>query len=416
MRALTRRMALAAAVLAIAGCSGVGPGAGDAGPLELRIGVLAPLSGPNAAAGKEALRGAQLAAELITDGALDESALGAFPRGLRVTIVAGNTEDDPEEGAKQAARLVAEEGVVALVGAGTPAVMDTASQRAERLEVPFVGVDANADFLTERGLAWFFRTSPTARGMAESLYSVLLQEAGGGGAAPRTVAVLYQDDPEARAAAALLGELAGEGGFELGVNIMVSSNADLDGAVAQTLAASPAAVFLVADTPAGARRLIELFRRAGSDPPAVLGFGAGFGDATFQASGRDAAGLLYTTSWSPRVADRNPAARLVTRTYQERQHQSMTEPAAGAFTAVQVLAQAVGRAGVTTPAALRASLLGLDIPGRSTIMPWEGIRFDATGQNTRATGVVHQRFRDGTRVVFPSGVRDGAALPPDQAG
>jgi branched-chain amino acid transport system substrate-binding protein len=414
MRALSRRMALATVVLTIAGCTAVGFGGRDAGPLELRIGVLAPLSGPNAAIGTDAVRGAKLAAELISDSSLS-AGVGEFPSGLRVTVVAGNTRDNLEEGVRQVTRLVSEEGVTALIGAGAPAVIEAASQRAERLEVPFVSGGTTADFLTERGLAWFFRTAPSARAMAESLYSVLLGGASRPGAAERAVAVLHQDSPESRTGAALLAEMAVEGGFEVSESVEVGRTTGLNSVVAQTLAGNPGGVFLVADTPATARRLVGPFRGAGKGSPVILGFGSGFSDTTFR-SGRDAGGVLYTSFWSPRIAERSPIARAAARSYWEQHRQAMTESAAGAFTAVHGLAEAVTRAGATTPAAVRAALLGLDIPGRSTIMPWEGIRFDATGQNTRAIGIVQQRVRNGTRIVFPAGLRDGAPLPPSRVG
>jgi branched-chain amino acid transport system substrate-binding protein len=58
-------------------------------------------------------------------------------------------------------------------------------------------------------------------------------------------------------------------------------------------------------------------------------------------------------------------------------------------------------AGSIEPDRVRAALLNLDIPGRDTIMPWNGVRFDATHQNTGATAVVEQVDSDALRVVFP---------------
>jgi branched-chain amino acid transport system substrate-binding protein len=51
---------------------------------------------------------------------------------------------------------------------------------------------------------------------------------------------------------------------------------------------------------------------------------------------------------------------------------------------------------------VRAALLNLDIPGRETIMPWSGVRFDASRQNAAANGVVEQRVGQTFRVVFPN--------------
>jgi branched-chain amino acid transport system substrate-binding protein len=79
----------------------------------------------------------------------------------------------------------------------------------------------------------------------------------------------------------------------------------------------------------------------------------------------------------------------------------MSDIAAGSFTAVLVLAEAIDNAGSTDPQRVRAALLNLDIPGRETIMPWSGVRFDASHQNVAANGVVVQRVQDTFRVIFP---------------
>jgi branched-chain amino acid transport system substrate-binding protein len=88
--------------------------------------------------------------------------------------------------------------------------------------------------------------------------------------------------------------------------------------------------------------------------------------------------------------------------YEERFGTPMSEVAAGSFTAVLMLSKAMADAGSTEPDRVRAALLNLDIPGRDTIMPWNGVRFDATHQNSGATGVVEQVDQDALRIVFPA--------------
>ena len=87
--------------------------------------------------------------------------------------------------------------------------------------------------------------------------------------------------------------------------------------------------------------------------------------------------------------------------YEGRFSAAMSEEAAESFTAVLTLAAAIDAAGSVDPQRVRAALLGLDLPGRSTIMPWSGVRFDASHQNARAAGIVEQLFEGGFRVVFP---------------
>jgi branched-chain amino acid transport system substrate-binding protein len=91
----------------------------------------------------------------------------------------------------------------------------------------------------------------------------------------------------------------------------------------------------------------------------------------------------------------------------------MSDVAAGTFTAVVTLATAVDRARSVDAERVRAALLNLDIPGRSTIMPWKGVRFDpTTHQNTRATGVVEQLLQGQFRVVFPRELGENPVIWP----
>ncbi|HEV2892592.1 MAG TPA: ABC transporter substrate-binding protein, partial [Actinomycetota bacterium] len=103
------------------------------------------------------------------------------------------------------------------------------------------------------------------------------------------------------------------------------------------------------------------------------------------------------------VAARNPAAKPILELYEERFGSPMSEVAAGSFTAVLTLAKAMNDAGSIESDRVRTALLNLDIPGRDTIMPWNGVRFDgSTHQNTGAAGVVEQvEANDVLRVVFP---------------
>jgi branched-chain amino acid transport system substrate-binding protein len=115
------------------------------------------------------------------------------------------------------------------------------------------------------------------------------------------------------------------------------------------------------------------------------------------------------------VAGRNPVAKPVMEMYEDRFGAPMGDVAAGSFTAVLVLADAIGRAGSTDPERVRSALLNLDIPGREMIMPWSGVRFDTSShQNTAAAGVIEQRVKGLFRVVFPDELQpeDDAAVWP----
>jgi branched-chain amino acid transport system substrate-binding protein len=400
-------------VLAAASCTGSpepesGPSLG-----EVRIGLLAPLSGSAKNAGVEALRGAQLAASMLNDedgGQLQRTKI-AVPglEGSTVKIIQADTKNNPDRAALQAVRLAEQDGVAGLVGAYDPDVTAVASQRTERFGIPFVNGDASAGYLTERGLDWFFRTGPTDRLLGEVVFSTLGQRQATS-ATTKRIAVLYADDAPSNAFAAGIAQLASEGGYTLvpepqGVPVSYQPGPGKSpaGPVQQVRTARPDAVVLIASSPIDAQKIVRAFATPGFMPAGIFTLGAGFRQPpAVQAVAQDGAGLLDGTAWSREAAIKDPAAGAVVTAYEERYHARMSDVAAGTFTAVVTLATAVDRAQSVDAGRVRAALLNLDIPGRSTIMPWNGVRFDAiTHQNTRATGVVEQFLAGSFRVVFP---------------
>ncbi len=411
---------LVAIVLSVAGCTSEPPSRQPASVGEVKIGVLAPTSGESRAAGIQAQRGAELAAALVNGEQGPTPLLGTGGLtgvgGATLRIVKADTRGVPATGAAAAAKLVAEDKVVGLIGAFDTEVTEVASQRTERLRVPFVNGDSSADFLTERGLDWFFRTGTTDRMFGEAFYSALGRIAGGG----RRVAALFSNDQRGQdrrgnVLANLTQELAREGGFSMTDDDKIpfatgGGPAAAVAAVQRVRARQPDAVFVIASTPGDATALTKAFGQARYTPDGIFAFGPGFVAAdAFGAAGADAEGLFAATAWSREIAGRNLAAKPVMELYEQQFGQPMTQVAAGSFTAVLVLAEAVNRAGSVDPQRIRAALLNMDVPGRELIMPWSGVRFDNAHQNTAAAGVVEQRINGQFRVAFPDALRKDAS-------
>ena len=125
--------------------------------------------GPNAPLGKDALQGAQLAADILNKGLPGLKLPLANDKGLpnlnhaKFKIVPADTQGKPENGASAVNHLVNDENVHVLAGALESGVTKTAAQQAERLAVPFVTSISSSPALTQQGLKWFFRTGPDRR-------------------------------------------------------------------------------------------------------------------------------------------------------------------------------------------------------------------------------------------------------------
>jgi branched-chain amino acid transport system substrate-binding protein len=411
MRKLIRSAVAALMVVGLAAC-GSDDGSGDGGTsvTEVKIAGLWPLSGSNATQGTDVLHGAQLAVEIINNANPDVDLPLAAEAGLpdlggaKINLITGDTQGKPEVGASEVDRLVTGEKVAAVIGCYQSGVTLTASQRAERLGIPFVNEASSSVALTKRGLKWFYRTGPTDETFARSMFDYLDAQRQQGKAI-RTVGIFHSNDQFGNDGAAITKQIAGEKNTNVVVDVGFDPNAaDLGSQVAQVRAANPDVLFVLAYTDA-AIRLMRTLRQLNYYPPALLAFGSGFADPAFVTGlGALANGVSSRAAWSAEIAAKKPAAKAVAEMFQQKFNAPMTENSARAFTAVMALAYAINQAKSTEPAAIRDALRGLDLPGEQTIMPWANIKFNEDGQNAGAVGVVEQMLDGKYRAIFPADV------------
>jgi branched-chain amino acid transport system substrate-binding protein len=316
-------------------------------------------------------------------------------------LVTGDTQGKPEVGASEVDRLVTNGGVVAVVGCYQSGVTLTASQRAERLGVPFVNGESSSTALTERGLKWFFRTGPSDETFASTMFDYLDARKKRGDQV-QTIGILHTNDQYGNDGAAVTTKIAGQRGLQLVVDVPFEPTAaDLGSQVTQVRAKQPDVLFVLAYTDA-AIKLMKTFDQLGYYPPSLLAYGAGFSDPAFlTALGTSADGAASRAAWAAEIAEKRLAAKTVSEMFQSAYNAPMTENSARSFTAILALAQAINNAGSTKPDAIRNALTTLRVPQDQLIMPWEGITFDGNGQNIQARGVVQQLIDGKYRVVFP---------------
>ena len=417
---ITRRSRLALLVvpaLALAtACTGGSGSSGSATPAAsgdqtLKIGLMTQLSGPSKAAGIEAQNGARLAVDVINglnpsiplplaaDSGLPN--LGGAKVSLAVKDVNPAGQDIQKVAGDAVTNLVSNQGANALIGAYDPEVTEAASQRAERFEVPFINADSPATFLTDAGRDWFFRIGPTWRSAGQAFFSLLRQQP----ITSNKIAVLYAQDKAGQDVLTSTTELAKEGGLDsppvkpFGYSPDGSNAAD---AFANVRAYNPDTLLLYS-SPASVQPLIQAVATGGWKPKAAMSYSLGYvTPQTFDPAAAAVDGLMRSTSWSIEAAQRNPAAQAVTGLYQRRFNSPMTEAAASSFTAVMTVAQAVNNAGTLDEQRVRSALLSLNIPGEQTIMPWAGIQFDETHQNTLAQALIEQYHDRAFSIVYPS--------------
>jgi branched-chain amino acid transport system substrate-binding protein len=396
-------VALLGCASAVAGCTAGDRSARTARPTTVAVGVLAQMTGPDSIEGHEAVQGAELAVEIVNDVYPDLSLplarQAGVAGGIKLALAAADTTELAPGvttlAEQRAADLVQNRHAIGVIGVGSAAEIAAESQQTEHFQVPFIDASSSAQYLTDFGLDWYFRTGPDDRHLVQALVALLHAEHGL--AKGRRIGVL-EGAPELTAdVATTLAEMARADGFDIGEVVAMEPGRSGAELADKTLAGRPDAVVAIVTNHQEAEKAGAAAQRMrGSTPMIVLGHGL----AALSDDSADR-GILRTSAWSTDFARRNPAAQGVAQAYERRFGEKMTEAAANAFTAVLTLAMAIDAAGVPDPARVRGALRQIQLPGTQTIMPWGGIRFDSNGQNVLAAGVVEQRGASGFQVVYP---------------
>ncbi|WJR77291.1 ABC transporter substrate-binding protein [Bradyrhizobium sp. NP1] len=389
----------------------------------VRIGALYPLSGAVAKSGEDTLNAVKLAVDVINGKYPDSHLPFAKPGGLpglggaRIELVAADHQASPEVGAAEAERMITQQKVAALIGTFLSSVAATVAQVAERNEVPFLIAEAEATPLTERGYKWLFRTTPTSREQARDFFLFLRDLNATREQKIKTIAVVHENT--------LWGQEFGtsmEGYFKEFPEFTLAANigyqqgtTDVTSEVQRLIRLKPDVV-VHASYDAEAILFAKTYRQFNFAPQGVLAIGAAFSSTAFRNALKDDANyFLVREHWALDLAGKNPLTAEVGKLYQDRYNKAMDGTPARAFLAMMTLADAINRAGSTEPAAIQKALQATDLPPSSLIMPWDGVKFDAKGQNTKARGIFVQTLQGKPVTVWPFNIAQAKLVWPKPA-
>jgi branched-chain amino acid transport system substrate-binding protein len=376
---------------------------------EVKIGVIYPLTGPGAAVGAELRNALELAADVINSGApgitdLPFSAGKGLPglKGAKIKLIFADHQANPQIGATEAERLITQEKVVAIVGAYNSAVTATASQVAERAGIPFLNPESSSASLTQRNFKWFFRTTPHDDLFVHNAFEFLKELEAKKGIKPKTVASLNENGLWGSETTKLQTKLAAEFGQNLVKQVSYAAKTTQLTSEVQTLKAANPNLLLQSSYTADAIMSIKTYKELGFLPDMILANNAGFTDTDFiKTLGKDAEYIITREVWALDLATRNPLIKQVNDLYTTRYKINFTGNSSRTFTGLMVMADALNRAGSTDPEAIRKALVATDLPGNKLIMPWKGVKFDATGQNTLGQGILVQIVDGKYNTVWP---------------
>ena len=375
---------------------------------EVVIGVLYPLTGPVAQVGIDAVAAVRTAVEIINEDVDLNVPMGpgvGLPNlgGAKVRIVVIDHGGKPDIGLAEAERLITQEGVHALFGAYYSSVTATASQVAERYQIPFLNAESTSAKLTTRGFKWFFRTTPHDGEFTATMYEFMADFQSMKGVKLETISILHEDSVWGSGSAAAQVDMAAAGGYEVVNNIAYDRATTSLTAEVQRLKAAAADVLMPSSYTSDAMLFLRTAKELDYNPTLLIAQNAGYTDPTFiETLGADAEGAITRSPFNSDLAGTIPLIDEVNARFKEHSNgRDLSDGPVRAFTGFLTLIDAINRAGSTDPEKIRVALTETDIPPEKLIVPWRGIKFGSDGHNMLVRGILMQVQNGKYCTIYP---------------
>ncbi|WP_428491310.1 ABC transporter substrate-binding protein [Rhodopila sp.] len=373
----------------------------------VKVGVMFPLTGNSAASGAEAKAAVEVAAEIINTGhpelkGLTVGTTAGLPGlgGARIEPIYVDHRGDPSMAQSLALKLITGDKVAALFGSYQSSTAMTATAVAERYGVPFVVADSVAANITGRGFKYTFRVTPIAANFADSYMRFLLDQKKAGRRV-QDVAIVNENTDYGSSVGDAIAAEAAKVGLPVSIRVPYSANgADVSAQVLQLKAKNPSVALFVSYA-SDAILFMRTMKTLDYLPPMIIGDSAGFSDPAFLPTvGNLANGLVNRSVWS-----KGPPGSLsaqVNAIYQAKTGNEIGDVSGRSLQAFFVLADALNRAGSTDPAKLQAALRATDMPRSAMIIGYDGVKFDASGQNIESATYLTQLQGKAYVTIWPA--------------
>ncbi|RLB14720.1 MAG: branched-chain amino acid ABC transporter substrate-binding protein [Deltaproteobacteria bacterium] len=403
---------------------------------EIKIGVIYPLTGGAAAAGRELRAGAELAAKIANNAYPDLPMTMAQNAGIKslggakIKLIFKDHEGNPTLGADLAKKLILDDKVDGILGCYFSSVTKTVSAVCEQYGVPMINASSTSPALTKRGFKWFWRTTPHDKWFTKDLFELLkgLTEGKVKGvrAIPKkeimNIASACEKTEWGSHVSALIAQFAKEYGFNLRKSLLYAAKStDLSSEVRSLKAARPD-VMLFASYTSDAILMVKTLKAQKARPKIIWGQDAGFEKPEFRNTlGDSIIGILTRTVFLPKVVEIKNLAGQVNAMYKAKTGNDLGGASARAFTGLQTWVHVLEKAGSTKPADIQRAANSIYIPGKELVVPWKGIKFSTSGeelgQNVLGSGLIgqYQKQSDGKiglEIIYPFDVSSADMIFP----
>ncbi len=390
------RMGLAAPALALL------PKGGVAADGPVKIGAPYPLTGVAASAGASVKAAIEVAVDIINNPhpdlpRLPLAATAGLPNlgGRKVEVVFADHQGNPAVAQSEALRMITQEKVVALVGAYQSSCGLTASAVAERYGIPFMASEASAPSLTERGFKWFFRPTPIGTDFGAAYASFLVEQKSKGAKVDKIAVVNENTEYGTSTGNAIIGAAEAKG-LKIGLRIAYNANSsDVSAQVLQLKNENPDVVIFVSYT-SDAILFTKTMHTLNWKPAILIGDDFGFSDNAYIDAVSDLAqGVINRSSYD--IGQPGSTSYIVNELFTRHAGHALDDTSARGMQGFLALMEAINRAGSTEPAKIQAALKSQDLKPDQLMIGYDGIKYDAKGQNELAATLLVQL--DGKKYV-----------------
>ena len=375
---------------------------------EIRVGVIYPLSGPVAQVGIDSVAAVKTAVEIVNEGADLPLAL-ARAKGLsglggaKIRLIIADHQGKPEIGQGETERLINQEKVHAMFGAYFSSVTAASSLVAERAGIPYLNAESSQPALTQRGLKWFFRTSPNDEHFTHLMFDFLKDFQAKSGAKFETVSIFHEDTAFGTDSARVQEALAKDKNVKLLEKIAYKATTTALTSEVQRLKLANADVLMPSSYTSDTFLLLRTAKELDYNPKLIIAQNAGFTDPTFiKTMGKDAEGAITRSPYNDDLANRIPLITKVNAIFKKHSNgRDLSDVPARAFTGMMTLLDAINRAGSADPEKIRVALTQTNIAADQLIVPYRGVKFDSSGQNELVRPILMQVQKGQYCTIYP---------------
>ncbi|MCK9275862.1 MAG: ABC transporter substrate-binding protein [Syntrophales bacterium] len=384
---------------------------------EVKIGVILPLTGPQAPIGREVLRGIELATEMVND-------MGGIWNGKNIYLLTGDAAN-AESARTETERLITVEKVKLLIGVYSSSLAFVVHPIADKYNAVFWETNAIADRLRQMGHENTYFFGPMASGWGEQAADCVVELM-----APKLnmdpkdikIAVVYQGTE--------WGKSLSHDGFikrakELGLNIVIDAPYDpnsmnFSSLILKIKRTNPDIVHTQNYLDDG-YRLFRDARKNGLNPKIWVADGCpwAYVAEAFQKFGTDMNYVIDLNQVGGGIQNLSPTVQSQYKEFLDRYQKkykttvsAASDVVIGYSSAMALYEYVLPEAGSLDPERIKKVATDISLPATATVRPG-GIKFDPnTGQNTRAGVVARQIFNKQYYAVWPKAAAELDAILP----